>query len=621
MTLGNSEFKPLLTQNPVKWLQNLKIRKRLRHWLSRITNTFARYIDKFGFHWFFKYLWLRIMLLNLIGLIVMVAGVYFFSGFRASLLDMKVKDLTKDGEIIAAVISASNASGKRNDDSFDIDTLLFLYKDDKNTKKLGKQFAEVRFDLNPQKIEPLLQETVELTNTRARVYEPDGSLLVDSNIFLPRGQVIRALTPKQETNSPPHKGVLSEFMQYLMKLFRYAQLPLYEDIGGANGKAYSEVKIALTGQKSTIIRVNKDSQTIVSVATPIKIGKRVSGVLLLTTKGVEIDEAVQTARNVIITVAIVALIVSLTVSIYLTVTIATPMRHLSKAMKSIKQSNKKIHEIPDLSHRPDEIGQLSGALREMTLALHQRIEAIESFAADVSHELKNPLTSLQSAVETLPLAKRTEDRDHLIEVVLNDVSRLNRLITDIASASRLDAELARADKAPINMVSMLKSIAEIFNDVHCKKGARITVEFSPLMEDSNIFIVQGHDSRLAQVFTNLLDNALSFTPSNGTVWIRITRVDADIRITVEDEGPGIPEDNLDRIFARFYTDRPGENAFRENSGLGLNISQEIVKAHKGKIWAENRYGDSKTEDNVKQRIGARFVITLPADHPLGRRQK
>ncbi len=439
MTLGNSEFKPILWYNPVKWLQSLKIRKRLRHWLSRITNTVARYIDKFGFHWFFKYLWLRIMLLNLIGLIVMVAGVYFFSGFRASLLDMKVKDLTKDGEIIAAVISASNASAKRSEDSFDVDTLLFLYKDDKNQKKRGNQFAAVKFDLNPQKIEPLLQETVELTNTRARVYEPDGSLLVDSNIFLSRGQVIRALTPKQETKNTKHKGVLSEFIRYMSRFFHYAQLPLYEDIGGANGKAYSEVKIALTGQKSTIIRVNQNNQTIVSVATPIKFGKRVSGVLLLTTKGVEIDEAVQTARNVIITVAIVALIVSLTLSIYLTVTIATPMRHLSKAMKSIKQSNKKIHEIPDLSHRPDEIGQLSGALREMTLALHQRIEAIESFAADVSHELKNPLTSLQSAVETLPLATRIEDRDHLIEVVLNDVGRLNRLITDIASASRLDA--------------------------------------------------------------------------------------------------------------------------------------------------------------------------------------
>ncbi len=620
MTLGNSEFEPLISNSPVRWLKSLKIRKRLRHWLSRITHMFAKYIDKFGFHRFFKYLWLRIMLLNLIGLIVMVAGVYFFSGFRTSLLDMKVKDLTKDGEIIAAVISASNASGA--DDSFDVDTLLFLYQDDKNTKARANQFAEVRFDLNPQKIAPLLQKTVELTNTRARVYEPDGTQLVDSNNFLSRGQVIRALTPKQEVRSTKHKGVLSEFTRFVSKWLYYAQPPLYQDIGGANGKAYSEVKIALTGQKSTIIRVNKDGQTIVSVATPIKYGKKIAGVLLLTTKGVEIDEAVQTARNVILTFAIVALIVSLTLSIYLTVTIATPMRHLSKAMKNVKQSNKKIHDIPDLSHRPDEIGQLSSALREMTLALHQRIEAIESFAADVSHELKNPLTSLRSAVETLPLATRPEDRDHLIEVVLNDVGRLNRLITDIASASRLDAELAREDKIPINIVTMLKSIAEIFNDIHCDEENTITVEFSPQQEDSNIFVIMGHDSRLGQVFTNLLDNALSFTPEKGMVAIKVTRLPSEIEITVDDEGPGIPEDNLQKIFARFYTDRPGDNAFRENSGLGLNISQEIVSAHKGRIWAENRYDDISTgnEENRK-RLGARFVIRFPAEHALGRRQK
>jgi two-component system sensor histidine kinase ChvG len=263
-------------------------------------------------------------------------------------------------------------------------------------------------------------------------------------------------------------------------------------------------------------------------------------------------------------------------------------------------------EIPDFTNRGDEIGHLSGALRDMTNALYSRIEAIESFAADVAHELKNPLTSLRSAVETLPLAKTEESRNRLLAVIQHDVSRLNRLISDISDASRLDAELQREEAGGVDLRKLLNTVVTVANEVRRDDGVAIKLSFEP---GAKALGVIGHDSRVGQVIDNLIANARSFSPPGGSVRVACRRLGDEIEIVVDDDGPGIRADALERIFERFYTDRP-EQGFGQNSGLGLSISKQIVDAHGGRIWAENRIRESG--DTEPQVLGARFVVRLPA---------
>jgi two-component system, OmpR family, sensor histidine kinase ChvG len=244
----------------------------------------------------------------------------------------------------------------------------------------------------------------------------------------------------------------------------------------------------------------------------------------------------------------------------------------------------------------------------MTGSLYSRIEAIESFAADVSHELKNPLTSLRSAVETMPLAKTPESRARLLAVIEHDVRRLDRLITDIADASRLDAELQRQDAAPVDLVRLLKTVTGVANEVQRDDGVKIVVTFEGGV--ASAFVVPGHDSRLGQVIDNLIENGRSFSPQDGTVRITAKRLRNAVEITVDDSGPGIQPEAMERIFERFYTDRPHQG-FGQNSGLGLSISRQIIEAHGGRIRAENRIGVSDGPDGP-QVLGARFIVRLPA---------
>jgi two-component system sensor histidine kinase ChvG len=303
-------------------------------------------------------------------------------------------------------------------------------------------------------------------------------------------------------------------------------------------------------------------------------------------------------------------------SVLMAHTIAGPMRDLSNAADQVRRRIKARAEIPDYTYRSDEIGHLSGALRDMTQALYRRMDAIESFAADVAHELKNPLTSLRSAAETLPRVKTKESRQRLMDIIGEDVQRLDRLISDISNASRLDAELTREDAAPVDVAHMLNTIIPAYTQSIRGKTRKIVLDVPETgTRKRNRYMVIGHGNRLGQVITNLLDNAISFSPKRGTVTVSARRVGGEVEISVEDQGPGIPPDNLDRIFDRFYTDRPGEDAFGKNSGLGLNISQQIVTAHGGKIWAENCSGAAGGNEKAKTRSrkrGARFVIRLPA---------
>jgi two-component system sensor histidine kinase ChvG len=316
--------------------------------------------------------------------------------------------------------------------------------------------------------------------------------------------------------------------------------------------------------------------------------------------------------------------VMLVLSLALANTIGEPVRKLADAADRVRRGIKSRQQIPDFSNRTDEIGHLSRTLGEMTQALYSRIDAIESFAADVAHELKNPLTSLRSAMETFPRVKNDTSRARLMEIMQHDVRRLDRLISDISDASRLDAEMARVDSAPVDVAQLVRTVVSMLADSPRSRG--VTLRLNIAASDEGVrpdFFVMGHDSRLAQVVTNLIDNACSFSEPGGEVRIRIKRVagEADrkgdrIRIVVEDDGPGIPAHSLERIFDRFYTDRPSEG-FGQNSGLGLSISRQIVQAHSGRLWAENRplAPGAECQDpdgEPRHGAGARFIVSLPA---------
>jgi two-component system, OmpR family, sensor histidine kinase ChvG len=295
-------------------------------------------------------------------------------------------------------------------------------------------------------------------------------------------------------------------------------------------------------------------------------------------------------------------------SILLAGTIAEPVRRLADAAESVRRRIRSRVEIPDFTRRRDEIGHLSGTLRDMTNALYSRIEAIESFAADVAHELKNPLTSLRSAVETLPVAKTDDSRARLLSIIQHDVKRLDRLISDISDASRLDAELQRQETVPVDLAKLLNTLVAVANEVKRDDGVRVTLRFDG--GGMRAFQVPGHDSRLGQVVDNLIMNARSFSPPGGTVRVTCRRAKNHIEIFVDDDGPGVRPDALEKIFERFYTDRPHQG-FGQNSGLGLSISKQIVEAHGGTIWVENRIGPEGS-DGTPQVLGAHFVVRLPA---------
>jgi two-component system sensor histidine kinase ChvG len=452
---------------------------------------------------------------------------------------------------------------------------------------------------------------VKPTGSRARVYNRDGALILDSDTFYSRGEVLRYDLPPPDAEKP---DALSRFWQTVTTRMSQYDLPLYTEIGGANGKAYPEVATALTGTSVPIVRVNDKGELVVSVAVPIQRMRAVLGVLLLSTRGGDIDNIVAAERWGIVRVSLFAAAVTIVLSIILANTIAGPVQRLSAAAERVRHSVRARAEIPDFTDRTDEIGHLSGALRDMTNALYKRIDAIESFAADVAHELKNPLTSLRSATETLPLARTDESKERLMEIIKHDVKRLDRLISDISDASRLDAELAREDAKTVDMAELLRTTVALFNDIHRDDTPEVVLDIA-YAPGAWPYRVMGHDSRLSQVIVNLLDNAISFSPPGGRVAVLARRIGHEIQIAVEDEGPGIPEENLERVFERFYTDRPQEN-FGQNSGLGLNISRQIAVAHGGRLWAENRppkgAGRGKGDAGVGRSGGARFVMRLPA---------
>lgn len=535
----------------------------------------------------------RIVVFQVVALLVLVAGVLYLNQFRQGLIDARKQALIVQSEIIAGAVAETATASLEAEV---IDPLGALANSDRWVNP-DQRYEDRDVPISATAAAPILRRLILPTQTRARLYDKDGWLILDSRQLSASGQVVAFELPP--LGGTEEQSWTSRFFVWLSDLAPGPAYQRYQEAGSQNGRIYQEVGLALGGLSATMERLNDRGELIVSVAVPVQRFRAVLGVLLLSTEGGDIDAIVQAERLQIVEVFLIALSVAILLSVVLAGTIAEPIRRLAETAERVAQGVTERVEIPDFTERRDEIGDLSGALRGMTNALYDRIDAIEAFAADVAHELKNPLTSIRSAVETLSIVKDDSARDRLMEVIQHDIHRIDRLISDISEASRLDAELSREEQIPLNVASLAETIADMFNTTRTDVGNAVEVVIDQEAADKNRLMVNGVDRRIGQVLRNLIDNALSFSPGGAVVNVAVVRVADSVRLTVEDQGPGVPVDSLTRIFERFHTDREGE--FGRHSGLGLSISKQIVHAHRGTIIAENR-----------EEGGARFIVDLPA---------
>ncbi|MGH7023981.1 MAG: sensor histidine kinase, partial [Caulobacteraceae bacterium] len=414
-------------------------------------------------------------------------------------------------------------------------------------------------------------------------FDADGHLLADSFVVADRVDS----SPLPPALRPGERPPLAREAEREARLAR------------AREALTAEVREALRGEVVRNVRVGEDGRRVVSVSIPIRHVRAVLGVLTLQATGVE--QIVAAQRRALLPFILIAVGVTLLSSLLLTQLIAEPVMRLARAADRVRLQHTKAIALPDLARRDDEVGDLTRSLEEMTRALADRMQAIERFAADVAHELRNPMTSIRSAVETLDLVKTGEARARLLRILQQDISRMDRLITDISNASRLDAEMARESPSPLDLSALLTHVCEFYDAT--RKPDDVRVRFLAPPPPDAVHVI-GREGPLSQVLRNLIDNARSFSPKGGEVRIGLRRARGEAVFTVDDDGPGMPADNLETVFQRFYTSRPKGAAFGGNSGLGLAIARQIVQAHGGRIWAENRLaGGSVT--------GARFSVALP----------
>src|SRR3569833_2799588 len=433
----------------------------------------------------------RIVVLNLVALAVLVTGILYLNQWRAGLIDARVQSLRVQGEIIAAAIAAS-ATVDSDVIQVDPDRLLQL-KSTGPVSPLSYFDPNLEFPINPERVALLLWYLVTPTRTRARIYDQSGFMILDSASIYSLGEVIRSAKPV--AGSTGNNVWLTSVMSWVPG----DDFPPYKEYGPDEGTKYPEVAAALSGAPADVVRVDANHQLVISVAVPVQRVRATVGVLLLSTAPGEIDSIVATERWGVLRIALVAATVTIIISLLLAGTIAGPLRRLSEAAEKVQTSISSREEIPDFSYRTDEVGHLSRALRSMTSALYNRIEAIERFAADVAHELKNPLTSLRSAVETLPRAKKPEDRERLNAIIQHDVRRLDRLISDISNASRLDAELARQTASRVDLGKLAEAMVSLQRDLATPHNVSVVLEKRRGRYPATSV---GHDSRLAQVFSN-----------------------------------------------------------------------------------------------------------------------
>ncbi|MFP6744296.1 MAG: sensor histidine kinase [Alphaproteobacteria bacterium] len=526
----------------------------------------------------------RILAINLAALVIVVAGLLYVDTYRGALIDAKITALATQGELIAAALGESVVTGADGVDGMD-----------------------------PAAARQLLARLAAAIETRTRLYDARGTLVADSRNLPGAGIAVQAAT------LPPPAGPVTEAAEavydwVLSLLPARDRLPPYVETTEPHASDYPELRPVIAGGQASALRDGGDMGAILNVAVPVQRFKEVQGALLLTTTIDDIEDSVRQVRYTILKLFGGALAVTVLLSLYLARTIAQPLHRLAMAADAVRHGGGHSNQpgsgdqpasvIPDFSDRGDEIGDLSQALGEMTSALDERLLAIERFAADVAHEIKNPLSSLRVAVET---ASRLDDparQRELLAVARDDVVRLDRLITDISDASRLDAELARAETGPVDIAALLSTLAAVERSAGAANGPSIVLDIAPA-EDGQL-VVEGVEDRLAQVFRNIIANAKSFSQPGGVITITARRGRDGIEAVIEDQGPGIPAGKLTAIFERFYTERPAGEKFGTHSGLGLSISRQILETHGGVIFAENR------SDDAAHPAGARFVVRLPA---------
>ena len=544
----------------------------------------------------------RILLANLLGLAGLLFAMLYLSLHHGWLLDAKV-DVVKTVSRITAEAIAYRAVNERaifDPNRIPEKSLAMAQRDD--------AFAALELPIDPHQAAIILKKLVGPADLKARIYSAKGTLILN-------GETLFSNDDSSDTGPPPTAEETPRLKNFWTRLHYWVinkELKVYRELGTANGFLYPEVKnAAQNGVETPILLLNRHGQQIVSMAEPIKRGNKILGVLLLSTNPGDIDDVLWDERWLILQIAAMALLVAIGSSLVLERTVAGPMRRLSEAANRVTQNISAREQLPDLTARRDEVGQTGRAFVAMTNALYRRIEASEKFAADVAHELKNPLAAARSTAEALAYAKSDADRVELVTEIQAELKRLNRLINDISSTSRLDAELARQEMQPIDIRTVLENVNGLFADMLADDSRRIRLFVEP--GTSSSYTVRGNDGRLGQVLTNLIDNALSFSPEGGTITVRAQPNGSRIEIAVEDEGPGIPPDKLGQIFDRFYSDRPQTDAKRgKNSGLGLSISREIVVSHNGEIFAENR-----GSNDAQPPRGARFTVRLPLSPQVG----
>ncbi len=505
----------------------------------------------------------KIIIFNLMALVILVAGVLFLNPFRDSLVLQREQGLVTEASLLARVIEADVAATGRLPVSVDgmglgpgVEVFLF----DREGGLIGAGIGATALDLQPEA----------------------GQRKTVISDFL--GSIWSGISGLMGTSTPSSGGLTGE---------------------AAARALYTK---ALSGRFASETARGPDGGAQFSVAAPIVVGGSVTAALVLTSAEGEIDRLVNYEREQILQMFVIALLVSIGLSLVLASTIANPLADLAMAAELGRDRDSRTMSpgrvrIPDLAARPDEIGRLSVAMRGMVAALYDRIDANEQFAADVSHELKNPLASLRSAVGSLRMVKKEEHREKLLDVIEHDVRRLDRLVTDISNASRLDSELVKEQEEEFNLIKTLAGLTEFLGDQAREKGVEFITDFP-----SDAIRVHGLEGRLAQVFVNLISNAVSFCEDGDAVRVWARKRENRVLVVVEDTGPGIPDQALGKVFKRFYSDRPPTH-FGNNSGLGLSISKQIVEAHGGVIWAENIRPTNA--DPTSEPLGARFVVGLP----------
>lgn len=523
---------------------------------------------------FLSPLTLRILIVNLLALAVLLAGLLFLGRYEQNLITSEVQALQTQGEIFAEALAEGAYITRAN-----------------GTTELQGAIAST-----------MLRRLVMPTKNRTRLFDHDGLLVADSRTLLgPQGASVTVSQMPPPNSADLISATFKQVNQKISDWLRGRSLPLYKERADQNAQDYGEVARALEGEPTSALRVDDFGDLLIGVAVPVQRFKKVIGSVFVVRNGKTIEEAVQGVRVDILTIFAAALCVTVLLSFYLGSTIVRPLRRLAAAADKIRSAPGQVRSIPEFHERNDEIGDLAADLNAMTYALSQRLDAIESFAADVAHELKNPLTSLRSAVETAGRLEDVNQQQQLMGIIQEDVQRLDRLISDISDASRLDAELSREESKKINLSQLLKALVE----AHCISGGHGNNRIVFNQMTKKPLNVMGNEGRIIQVFRNLITNSFSFSPSGGQVVVRIELERDWVISKVEDEGPGIPPASLEKIFERFYSERPDTEQFGIHSGLGLSISRQIVTAHQGMIEAENL-----TNTNGKIR-GARFIVKLP----------